>query len=474
MRFRWKISLLCIGIYITTLFITGITITENSYNNLLNREVNRSILEAQNIKDNIGLYLNVLDKQNATTLSTREYSQRIIEVFYNDKSYFQIFGDELQILASNTKELILFNRIDIKRALGTKKDNYILKTIEDKHYLFINSYIEINNNRVVVSYIKDINYVDLEKDKQYSFFILVGLIGFVIIAMVTGVLTNYVIKPITNLSQTVRQISAGNYEKRVEITSSDEICELAIEFNKMADKIQSQIKELELESENKQIFIDDLTHEIRTPLTSIIGYADILRDMNYDKGKFDKGLGYIYSEGNRMLKLSKTLMNLILVREEDVVFEEIDSSDLLKDVKSVLDIKAKNKGINVFIEDKEVFINGDRALLKQLFINILENAIKASNLDGKIIIGNEDINGDKIIYIKDFGVGMDKEELEKITEPFYRVNKSRSRKEGGVGLGLTICKEIVMRHSAEMKIESESNKGTEIRVYFNNNKKTQK
>lgn len=466
MRFRWKISFLCIGIYMLTLIITGIAITENTYNNLLDREVNRSITEAQNVKSSIGLYLNVLDKQGAETLSLKEYSQRIVEVFQNNKSHLQIFGDELEILASNTEELILFNRIDIKRGLGTKQDNYILKTINEKHYLFINSYILINDSNVVVSYIRDISYIDIEKDDQYSYFVIVGIVGFIIITIVTGFLSNYLIKPIANLYGTVKQISSGNYEKRVEKNSNDEIGELALEFNKMADKIQSQIRELELESENKQIFIDDLTHEIRTPLTSIIGYADILRDINYDKEKFDKGLGYIYTEGNRMLKLSKTLMKLILVREEELSIKKIISTELLEGVKEGLDIKAKTKNIDVIINGHELFIEGDEELLQQLFINLLDNAIKASYSSGKVVLGTKYINEKKVIYIKDFGVGMDNKELNKITEPFYRVDKSRSRKEGGVGLGLTICKEILMRHGATMEIESELNEGTEIRVLF--------
>ena len=467
MKFKWKIFILCIGIYIITLFITGITITENTYNNSLKREVDRSIIEASSVKSSATLYLSVLQKQDDDTLTIKDFSENIIEVFGGNNRVFQIFGDKLEMLASNTEELILFNREDIKNVLKFKKDNYILKEINGKHYLFINSYTDINEESLVISYIKDLSFIDYEKDRQYSYFLVVGLVGLVIIMIVTSMLSKILLKPITKLSQTVKQISSGNYEQRVNVKSTDEIGEMAVEFNKMADTIQYQIMKLELESENKQIFIDDLTHEIRTPLTSIIGYADILRKMEYNKEKFDKSLGYIYSEGTRMLKLSKVLMKLILVREEELTLTEVNTKDLMSQVKEVLLIKATKKNITIEILPSNIKVEGDEELLFRLFTNLLDNAIKASFVDGKVEIGTELIEGKKAIYVKDFGVGMESEQIKRIIEPFYRVDKSRSRKEGGAGLGLTICNEIVKKHSAQMQISSEIDKGTKICIIFN-------
>jgi signal transduction histidine kinase len=467
MKFKWKIFILCIGIYVTTLVITGIVITENSYKNALKREVDRSIIEASSVKSSATLYLTVLQKQNDDTLTLKDFSENIIEVFGDKNSVFQVFGDKLEMLASNTEELILFNRTDIKSVLSSKKDNYILKDINGKHYLFINSYANINEESLVISYIKELSFVDYEKDRQYSYFFAVGLVGLVIITLVTSILSKIVLKPITRLSQTVKQISSGDYEQRVNVKSNDEIGEMAIEFNKMADTIQYQISKLELESENKQIFIDDLTHEIRTPLTSIIGYADILSKMEYNKEKFDKSLGYIYSEGNRMLKLSKALMKLILVREEELILSEVDTKNLFYEVKEMLLIKAAKKNVTIELLTSNIKLNGDEELLFRLFTNLLDNAIKASYIDGKVEVGSEIINGRNAIYIKDFGVGMESEQIHRITEPFYRIDKSRSRKEGGAGLGLTICNEIVKKHSAQMQISSELDKGTKICIIFN-------
>jgi signal transduction histidine kinase len=467
MKFKWKIFILCIGIYVATLVITGIAITENSYKNALKREVDRSIIEASSVKSSATLYLTVLQKQNDDTLTLKDFSENIIEVFGDKNSVFQVFGDKLEMLASNTEELILFNRTDIKSVLSSKKDNYILKDINGKHYLFINSYANINEESLVISYIKELSFVDYERDRQYSYFFAVGLVGLVIITLVTSVLSKIVLKPITRLSQTVKQISSGDYEQRVNVKSNDEIGEMAIEFNKMADTIQYQISKLELESENKQIFIDDLTHEIRTPLTSIIGYADILSKIEYNKEKFDKSLGYIYSEGNRMLKLSKALMKLILVREEELTLSGVDTKDLLYEVKEMLLIKAAKKNVTIELLTSNIKVNGDEELLFRLFTNLLDNAIKASYIDGKVEVGSEIINGRNAIYIKDFGVGMESEQIHRITEPFYRIDKSRSRKEGGAGLGLTICNEIVKKHSAQMQIFSKLDKGTKICIIFN-------
>lgn len=465
MKFRWKIFFLCIGIYFFTLTITGVVVTEKTYNDLLSKEINRCLKEQNNVYRNSVLYLMVNQKQMDEKVDLGSYSQRIVSMFEDENSYIEIYKENEQIIAPKESIFNLNREEELKSALNGKR-NYILRKEKDRHYIFTNQSFEVENKKFILSYIKDITEIDKQKTGQYAFFFEVGIIGLMIIAAITGTISKIMIKPIENLTDVTYNITKGNYKERVNVKNRDEIGILAGRFNTMADEIESKITQLEIESQKKQRFIDNLAHELRTPLTSIIGYAELLMKIKYDEETFHKGLNYIYFEGSRMLKLINTLMKMIIAREDPLCISEQSVMPILKEIAEIMKIKSGENSIALEVVGEDIKLPLDKDMMKGVFINLIDNAIKASSENSKIILGAGKNHEGNYIYVRDFGKGMPEEEIEKVIEPFYRVDKSRSRKEGGVGLGLALSSEIIRRHNAKLKIESKVNEGTTVKIIF--------
>lgn len=463
MKFRWKIFYLCIAIYLITLTITGIIITENNYYNTLNKEVSRSLKEQNNIYSNTILYLTVSQQQNNEYVSINNYGQRIVDMFQDEDSFVEIFDSTQKLVAPRSEKFDIERKDELESALSGKR-NYILRFINNKHYLFINQGMTLNGQSLVLTYIKDITEIDNQRIEGYKFFCEIGIIGLIFIAVITGIISKIMMKPIEDLSKASINIASGNYKDRVTVKGKGEIATLAVQFNIMAEQVEEKVTELERESEKRQKFIDNLTHELRTPLTSIIGYAELFMKIKYNQDTFNKGLGYIYSEGNRMLKLINTLMKMIIAREDPFEIKNHSVIKVLNEVKDIIRIKAQNKNIDIKIEGEDMELSFDKDMLISVLVNLVDNSIKASNFGSTIVIGVN--NNKKYIFVKDYGKGIEKKEIDRILDPFYRVDKSRSRKEGGVGLGLALCNEIIKKHNAKLEIESEVNKGTIVKIIF--------
>jgi signal transduction histidine kinase len=463
MKFRWKVFLLCIGVYLITLLITGVLVTENSYASSLKKEIQRSLSEEDSFHFTMSLFLLADQAKGEEKLSLEQSSQRILELLETSSIGLEIYNRELDLLASNTRGNWPFEREELKQVLNGKR-NYVLKWKDKQHYLFITDLVEINEDSLIISLIKDISPIDQQRKEQYYFFLQAGLLGFGVVVVLTGILSRLIIKPIESLTETVDCIAAGSYKKRVSIPSKDEVGLLAAQFNRMAEEIETRITLLEEEGERKQRFIDNLTHELRTPLTSIIGYGDLLLKIKYEEKTFQKGLAYIYAEGNRMLKLINSLMDLILLRESLIQLKPQPLRPLLWEVKGLMALKAREKGVSIEIEGDEAERPVDKDLFKAALINLTDNSLKASKPGSLVILGIKRENNQICIYVKDQGKGMEQEEVAKVLEPFYRADKSRSRQEGGIGLGLSICQEIVQVHGGRLEIDSEPGQGTIVKI----------
>ena len=237
----------------------------------------------------------------------------------------------------------------------------------------------------------------------------------------------------------------------------------------MLDKINEQMEALEseaeakiLEAERKQMLVDNMAHELRTPLTSIHGYAEYLEKANTTEERRLIAAKYIISESERLQKISEILLDGAFIRENEIEMADLDLSCVLADIAEKLQMRAENAGVEITCDTAPVTIKGNETLLSMLFYNLTENAIKACSAGGKVKLSC--LEGQAVI--EDNGKGMTEEQLLHITEPFYRTDKSRSRAEGGAGLGLALCKQIVLTHKAEMNFESKIGKGTKIIVTF--------
>jgi signal transduction histidine kinase len=452
-------------VYIISLSTVAVVVTERSYNNFLKSEVERSLKEEEYVGSNISLYLITNKRLLKEKMEVKNFTDTIIDMFGTKENLIELYSYDLRLLSSNVPKEMIFERGELKVALKEGK-NYVLRNYNGKYYIFITETIQTDGEEIIVAFIKDITSVKQKRVDEYKFFLQAGMLGLIIVAALARIMGKVVIKPIGSLSGAVQNISAGNYKERVDLKSKDEIGVLANEFNKMADEIERRIEALKLEGESKQRFIDNLTHELRTPLTSIIGYSELISNTNYDEAMIKKGTGYINSEGKRMLKMVNTMMNMILLRENTLSIEKNSIQPLLEEVMDIMKVKAVKKNVNIFREGRDFEIDIDRDLIKEVLLNLVDNALNISS-DGKnIAVGAEIYNKRCCIYVRDEGNGISEEDISKIFEPFYRVDRSRARKAGGMGLGLSICNEIVRGHGAEFIVESELGQGTVVRIIF--------
>ena len=302
-----------------------------------------------------------------------------------------------------------------------------------------------------------------EMRKQMWLFIMIYLVVIFFAVDIVFWLVRMVLKPLTELENTAGAISRGDWERRCRVRRNDEIGKVSVAFNRMADKMEEQMEELETVSERRRQLLGSLTHELKTPMTSIIGYSDTLLHVKISEEQQKKALEHINSECRRLERLSGKMMTLIGLYDEDRIHKEPYPVDRL--VREVADLERyhmqdSQMELLAFSESWECEMDVD--LMESLLVNLLDNAIKASK-PGSVI----ELHGEKgCIWVRDFGKGIPKEEIPRITEAFYMVDKSRSRKAGGIGMGLALCQKIAEIHRANLVIESVVGQGTKISVVF--------
>ena len=343
---------------------------------------------------------------------------------------------------------------------------YVLQKTDNRHLLVMGQTLKTEkkgNLKFQLILVKDISGIYEEMTKQMWLFIMIYLVVIFFAVDIVFWLVRMVLKPLTELENTAGAISRGDWERRCRVRRNDEIGKVSVAFNRMADKMEEQMEELETVSERRRQLLGSLTHELKTPMTSIIGYSDTLLHVKISEEQQKKALEHINSECRRLERLSGKMMTLIGLYDEDRIHKEPYPVDRL--VREVADLERyhmqdSQMELLVFSESWECEMDVD--LMESLLVNLLDNAIKASK-PGSVI----ELHGEKgRIWVRDFGKGIPKEEIPRITEAFYMVDKSRSRKAGGIGMGLALCQKIAEIHRANLVIESVVGQGTKISVVF--------
>ena len=229
--------------------------------------------------------------------------------------------------------------------------------------------------------------------------------------------------------------------------------------------IQDITEHVKLDNMRKE-FIADVSHELKTPITSIMGYADTLIESEYDKEVQDKFLGVIGTEARRMAKLVTDLLSLSRFDKGQTVTkkEEFDLGNLAKKCQEKLQIEIDKKNLKVecFVTANVPNVYAEKDGIERVIINILTNSIKYTNQNGSIKIYVGFVYNDAYIKIIDTGIGIPEQDLSRIFDRFYRVDKARTREMGGTGLGLSIAKEILDRNDGTIDIKSVYGEGTEV------------
>lgn len=239
---------------------------------------------------------------------------------------------------------------------------------------------------------------------------------------------------------------------------------MALEGEK--NELMTEVETLEGQAERREEFIASFAHELKTPLTAIIGYADMIRSKDLPPKQRFMAAGYIFSEGKRLEALSLKLLDLIVVGKQGLDMRKHECGFFLREVAAVALPSVKESGmeLNIFGDRGYIVLEGD--LFKTLMINLVDNARKASKQGQRIdLFGKQEEDG-YAFYVRDYGRGMTKGDLERITEAFYMVDKSRSRAQNGAGIGLALCQKIAEVHNTRLEYTSQPGSGTTVRVFI--------
>ncbi len=306
-------------------------------------------------------------------------------------------------------------------------------------------------------------FLQMDISEQTSIFersalLAVGCV-FIIGSLVFLVVADIIVKPLSRLSKATQELAKGNYNVVVNYDGRDEIGQLSKNLNYLASQLSAS-------EQTRQRFISEISHEFQTPLTSIEGFATILKNEDLPPEQRKKYADIILFESKRLSTLSKNMLQLTLLEGEDVSLD-IQSYDLNDQLERVVEslrdsADAKNIEIEMQLSKKITMIEGDQNRLEQVWINIINNAIKYTNDDGYISISTKKTGQNVEVKISDTGIGMSEDALHHIFERFYREDKARSI--SGNGLGLSIVKSIVELHKGTVDVKSEKDVGSEFYI----------
>lgn len=466
MKLWQKFYIITLILIILASNLIGFLFIQHSHNNILKKEIDSSIMEQKFVSYQIKLSLS--DFEESSSISIERFILKMMEKYTKSINY----NLNYQILNNNNE--LIYKDIDFPHSknnpelenISFNNTNYIIKPINGKYYLYICSMIDNTNIPLKVHCAKDISSLYEDNRSNWILFLKIDLFISILFAVGMLLISKYLTRPIEELTFFTKEITSGNYSHRVKIESKDELGILADNFNFMTETIQNSILELKSENEKKEEFINNFTHELKTPLTSIIGYSNFIKTSKYDEKIFFEASNYIYSEAKYLEKISFKLMDFIYSKKSNLELNQINIIDVFKDVENTLSQKLISKNIDLIIISPNQNLSLDYDLIKILLKNLIDNSIKASSQNSKILIRGICNPNKFIVSIEDFGVGIPKENLDRILEPFYVVDKSRSRRNNGIGLGLSICHEIIKAHNAELTISSQLNLGTTISISF--------
>ncbi len=388
------------------------------------------------------------------------------------RSYADYYKKQGVFLELKKSDKLLFSNIPSGAIPGTDagepaKDAYTIKVLpgDEPNYLYIAGKLGGQYDDYTLTYVRDLSELYNTHSRLTRYLIIVSALVETMLALVLLLILRKLTNPIKTMQKATRKIAGGVYGERINIPGRDEFHDLAENFNQMASSIQEKINELDKNAQDKQRLIDNLAHEIRTPLTAIRGYAEYLQSANASELNRIKAAGYIVSETDRMKNLAFKLLDLAIVRSSKLELQEINPLELLNQVKAISEVKLKEKSIKLDVRCTLDKLMGDFILLQSLLVNLIDNSAKASDSFSAIEMSAY-FDMAPILEVRDSGCGMEEEQTSLVCEPFYRVDKARSRSSGGVGLGLSLCREIAQLHGAEMRISSQPGKGTAVQLVF--------
>ncbi|SHF39877.1 MULTISPECIES: sensor histidine kinase [Caloramator] len=412
-------------------------------------------------KGNIYLYQRTIaDLAYEADLNKTPLFDIAVETISNQSnSRILVIDDKYIVKADSKNELIgkYYQNREVKRAFSG------IKTSKLRGFLK-NSYLSVATPILIGDKVKGVVLFLTPIDDIYNKIIVIEkrlfTISLFILAIVTLIgyfISTYATKPIYSVIDAIENMAEGNLKQRVEVIGNDEIARLCMAFNEMNEKITT------IDSERRQ-FVADASHELKSPLASInVLVESLISSELANKDMAMEFLQDIHSEIDRLSNIVNNLLELTKLEGSfGVKVEKFDLNDVCLQVVKRVGYIAKTKNVEIFYDGQSVEIEANRDNIFRALYNVVENAVKYSFEYGRVDFWVEKDSRGAIIHIKDHGVGIPEDDIPKIFERFYRVDKTRDRKTGGSGLGLSIVNEIIKKHNGTIEVKSRVGEGTEF------------
>ncbi len=460
MSFRLRIVLVT-TVLMTLLFsVGGTALIHSSFQTSLEKE-EEAVVELNEMILRVVAYVG----KDGTWITQEELAGVMENLSQQDTldGLWLMHGEELIYMRQKGKPLS-----DYRNQVGDLEENEVLISYftseEQEHYVQSSARFELNNRSYHLDICRNLTDIYETREAQIQLFQNIFFALSVLGMFVSWGAATFLTRHLRKLTKATKEIAGGNLSYRSKIHSSDEVGELAEAFDGMAEKLEKNITLLKESAEQKEMFIGAFTHEMKTPMTSIIGYADLLRTQKLNPRDEAEALDYIFSEGKRLENMSLKMLDLFVADKKDVILQKGSPAKLVHyTVKHMRAVYQKSHiELEVKADDGECWLEPD--LFQTLLINLLDNAKKAMEQGGKIVVTVKMTAQGCVLSVTDNGRGIPQEALGHLTEAFYRVDKARARSRGSAGLGLALCEKIVELHQGHMEFSSEEGVGTVVTV----------
>lgn len=462
MKFRWKITLCMLALLSLLFGIGGSMLIAESFHNSLEREkaaafeVYRMVWSTLQIVNDLNPYLDkAAIKQTMEQLSAKKQTA-------------------WQALRLSTEDEVIYESADAANYLPETSRQppqpgeclfYTAQGAAQEHYLVLCGAAQTSGEVVLYLYMtQDISSLYAARQVQQQSYLQIFCILQTLCAFLAYTVSRLLTAPLQELSLTSRAIASGELSSRVNIHSDDEISAVANDFNAMAAQMEEKIKELNTAISNQEQFVGSFAHEMKTPMTSLIGYAELLRSGMLNQQEQADAAYYIYAEGKRLESLSRKLLELLVLKHKDLPLIKVRPAELIEGLIERLQPICRPSNITLSCDCQKGACYLEPDLVWSLLLNLADNARKAMEGGGHIHFRLQMLPDGCRIYVLDNGRGIPEQALAHLTEAFYRADKARSRAQGGFGLGLALCQEIVQLHNGQIKFANRPEGGACIVV----------
>lgn len=458
MKLWQKVYLFTMILFVVLLNVGMYVVFELTYQKDIGVEQKQAEAEYNMLTDMVVRSLNSLYNQGDVTDAKLRRVMEKYENYYDDTLCLTLWKGENCVYPENADNLRDWNDVSGR--------NEIIITGTDLKKITVQGKIYEGEETLYLRYEKELTELNEVWDKLQTNYLVISLSFSFVLAISLFIILRRTMKPITQLTKVVDDMAEGNWESKAPEAGKDEVATLGRHFNRMADKIQDNIQQIRQEADAKQEFVDNFAHELKSPLTSIYGFAEYVQKANIPEDEKIQCMSYIMDESKRLLQLSYTLLDMAKIRNEAIHIEEVKLCDVEEQIQKRMETLCAERGVTLVCNRSADTMFANEVLLFSLLCNLIQNAVYACKSGDIVTWGVEEETANIRIYVEDNGCGMTKEQVKRVKEPFYRVDKARSREAGRTGLGLAICSQIVEYHNARMNIQSEPDKGTIITVLF--------